>query len=415
MTYAYGSSAWCDQLTGYTVTTASGSVTTSFSYDAMGNPTAAGAKTLTWHGKELAGYTEGTASVSYAYNHDRLRLRKTVNGSATDYCYNGTVLISQTSGQDKLLFSYGADGKAVSVRHIRTGSSASTNDYYYLRNAQGDIIAILNSSGTKVVEYTYDSWGKQLTCTGSLASTLGALNPLRYRGYVYDEETSWYYLQSRYYDPGIGRFISADVYLSTGQGVLGCNAYCYCGNNPVNNLDASGFISLPVTPYYETITMPEPDARQKTINYLKTFDDGTPQRHAIVNRMCELLGAPYSRQYDCKWFASEIVGVKNSEVQNILFERHVDKAYNKILSNPEKYHITVEIVPSFGDIIFFTCPDCKCDKNACKRICNIHHVGIYLGDDMMIDCGSNGVTVRSIYDVKADSHGEYVLFNYVTY
>ena len=68
-----------------------------------------------------------------------------------------------------------------------------------------------------MVEYTYDAWGNLLSTTGSLAETLGKLNPLRYRGYVYDHETGLYYLQSRYYDPEIGRFINADALVSTGQ------------------------------------------------------------------------------------------------------------------------------------------------------------------------------------------------------
>ena len=85
-----------------------------------------------------------------------------------------------------------------------------------------------------------DSWGKLLSTSGSLASTLGKNNPFRYRGYVYDEETGFYYLQSRYYNPEVGRFISSDVLLSTGQGVLGHNAYAYCLNNPVNMDDHDG-------------------------------------------------------------------------------------------------------------------------------------------------------------------------------
>ena len=86
----------------------------------------------------------------------------------------------------------------------------------------------------------FDSWGKLLSTSGSLAETFGAEQPFRYRGYVYDEETGWYYLQSRYYNPEVGRFISADVYLSTDQGVLGHNSYAYCLNNPVNCQDGAG-------------------------------------------------------------------------------------------------------------------------------------------------------------------------------
>ena len=130
-------------------------------------------------------------------------------------------------------FSYDADGRVLAVNYNGTY-------YYYLRNAQGDVVKLIDKTGSTVVEYTYDSWGKPLSTSGSLAETFGAEQPFRYRGYVYDEETGWYYLKSRYYNPELGRFISADVYLSTGQGVLGHNAYAYCLNNPVNLSDNMG-------------------------------------------------------------------------------------------------------------------------------------------------------------------------------
>jgi len=99
--------------------------------------------------------------------------------------------------------------------------------YYYITNLQGDVLHIVNASGTPVVSYTYDPYGKPLTATGSLASTLGTHNPLRYRGYVYDNETGLYYVSSRYYDPEIGRWINADSLVSTGQGILGYNMFAY--------------------------------------------------------------------------------------------------------------------------------------------------------------------------------------------
>jgi len=99
-----------------------------------------------------------------------------------------------------------------------------------------------------VVRYTYDAWGNLLSTTGSLASTIGVLNPIRYRGYVYDSETQLYYLQSRYYDPEIGRFINADAFASTGQGFVGYNMFSYCINNPTNYYDPNGASAfLPTT------------------------------------------------------------------------------------------------------------------------------------------------------------------------
>ena len=112
--------------------------------------------------------------------------------------------------------------------------------YYYVTNLQGDIVAVLNTSGTSVVTYTYDAWGNILTTSGTLADSLGTANSLRYRGYVFDSETNLYYLQSRYYDPEMGRFISADAFTSTGQGLLGNNMFAYCRNNPVRRVDISG-------------------------------------------------------------------------------------------------------------------------------------------------------------------------------
>ena len=82
--------------------------------------------------------------------------------------------------------------------------------------------------------------GKVLSIIGTMASTLGTYNPLRYRGYVYDQETGLYYLQSRYYNPTLGRFLTADAFASTGDGVMGNNMFAYCGNNPANRVDKSG-------------------------------------------------------------------------------------------------------------------------------------------------------------------------------
>ena len=109
--------------------------------------------------------------------------------------------------------------------------------YYYVLNAQGDVVCIVNSSRNTVASYTYDPWGKIISSSGTLAD----VNPLRYRGYYYDSETGFYYLQSRYYDPEIGRFINADSYASTdATGLLSTNMFAYCENDPVNRSDPTG-------------------------------------------------------------------------------------------------------------------------------------------------------------------------------
>ncbi|MBQ9833179.1 MAG: RHS repeat-associated core domain-containing protein, partial [Clostridia bacterium] len=141
-------------------------------------------------------------------------------------------------GSDKLLFSYDSLGNVIAVNFNGTY-------YYYIRNLQGDIIGILDSNMNYVVEYSYDTWGKLISTTGSLASTLGTLNPFRYRGYVYDTETGLYYVSSRYYDPEIGRWISPEPNVYAGafdssSGLIGYNVYAYCANNPVNYYDPTG-------------------------------------------------------------------------------------------------------------------------------------------------------------------------------
>ena len=106
---------------------------------------------------------------------------------------------------------------------------------------------IVDSSGTVITEYAYDPWGKVLGITGSQASSIGNENPFRYRSYYYDDESGFYYLNSRYYDPTICRFISADEvdYLCADGNVAGCNLFVYCMNNPVNRSDENGNLSMP--------------------------------------------------------------------------------------------------------------------------------------------------------------------------
>ena len=112
----------------------------------------------------------------------------------------------------------------------------------YVTNLQGDVVQIRQGT-TPVVNYTYDAWGKLLTISGDLASTLGTHNPLRYRGYVYDTETGLYYVSSRYYDPEIGRWINADdtAYLGADGTPLSYNLFAYCVNNPVNRTDIPSY------------------------------------------------------------------------------------------------------------------------------------------------------------------------------
>ena len=99
---------------------------------------------------------------------------------------------------------------------------------------------IIDSAGTKVVEYKCDAWGKPIAKTGSMASSLGTLNPFRYRGYVYDEETGLYYLQTRYFSTSFCRFVNSDTIICELMAIGAHDTYTYCNNNPVLRVDMSG-------------------------------------------------------------------------------------------------------------------------------------------------------------------------------
>ena len=124
---------------------------------------------------------------------------------------------------------------------VQYTNGANTNTYYYLRNLQGDVIGIYNTSGAKVVGYTYDAWGNCTIDSSTTNYELAHDNPIRYRGYYYDEDTNLYYLNARYYSPEWRRFISPDdtAFLDS-ETPNGLNLYCYCGNDPVNYADPSG-------------------------------------------------------------------------------------------------------------------------------------------------------------------------------
>ncbi len=149
-----------------------------------------------------------------------------------------------TSGGYDLHFFYDAQNRPAIV-------SLDGISYVYMYNLQGDVIALIDSTGNLVVYYTYDAWGRITGRHGTLANSLGLLNPFRYRGYVYDEETGLYYLRSRYYNPQWNRFINSDALLNISS-ILGLNIYAYCNNIPVSFVDLDGMLSDAITtPYFK--------------------------------------------------------------------------------------------------------------------------------------------------------------------
>ena len=225
-TYAYADTGWSDLLTAFD----GGAIT----YDTVGNPlTYHDGKTFTWTaGRRLASATDGETVITYAYDGDGNRIRKTVNGETTEYEYIDGKLLSLKKGADVLRFLY--DETDTVYGFLYNGDVC-----YYVFNLQGDITGIRKADGWDAASYSYDAWGNPTGIYDDY-TTLATLNPFRYRGYFYDDETGFYYLQSRYYDPEVGRFINSDRYVSTGQGVLGYNMFAYCNNNPVLLRDSTG-------------------------------------------------------------------------------------------------------------------------------------------------------------------------------
>ena len=121
------------------------------------------------------------------------------------------------------------------------GFNLNGTEYVYVMNGQGDVTGILDTTGKQIVSYTYDAWGRCTIASDTSGKNIGSINPMRYRGYYLDNETGFYYLQSRYYDPNVGRFINADEpnYIDSSNSICS-NLFAYCSNNPVMRVDPTG-------------------------------------------------------------------------------------------------------------------------------------------------------------------------------
>ena len=228
-TYTYGDSNWKDKLTAYNGKT--------ITYDKIGNPlTYRDSLSFTWkNGRQLASLQNGSSVINYTYNADGVRIGKSGSRAGT-FIVSGTQILREINSVATIDYLYDENGSPI-------GLTYKGKTYYYRKNLQGDIINITDSTGAKVVTYTYNAWGKLMSMTGNME--LAVNNPFRYRGYYYDVESGLYYLNSRYYDPQTGRFVNAEPNVDYGKfdegaGLNGYNVFAYCANNPVMFKDDSG-------------------------------------------------------------------------------------------------------------------------------------------------------------------------------
>ena len=253
--YLYENATWSDILTGVKKSHFDNGVEIiddrySISSDTIGNITNLNGSEYSWLGRQLQSVSNSdNSNTTYSYNADGQRIAKAVNSANGDeynygYYYNGDILagyklvITKSDGSStthNIAFMYDENGEAF-------GFNYNGNDYYYVRNAQNDVVRIVDSANETVVLYQYDSWGKLLSCEDTSENDIVSfINPYTYRGYYYDSDTEMYFLKSRYYNPELHRFISADsVVAGVGAEILGYNMFAYCLNNPVNMSDDNG-------------------------------------------------------------------------------------------------------------------------------------------------------------------------------
>ena len=209
----------------------------SITYDAQGNPTSYLGHTLTWEkGRQLKSFD----NTQYTYNANGIRTSKTVNGVEHTFVLDGTKILKESWNGNTIIPMYDNEDAVCGIQY-------NGEPYYFFKNLQGDVIAIVDKDAQTVAKYSYDAWGVCTIAQDSSDCNIASVNPFRYRGYYYDSEIGMYYLQTRYYNPTVGRFINADEaeILYACINVTDENLFSYCGNNPILGVDYEGHFSIP--------------------------------------------------------------------------------------------------------------------------------------------------------------------------
>ncbi len=310
--YKYEDEVWADKLTEYDEI--------GIEYDVVGNPIEYLGHNLEWSfGRQLTKFDTNT----YTYNEDGIRTSKTVNGVTTTYYLDGTNIIEQITSDTVLHFYYDSNDEII-------GFTYDEADYFYVKNAMSDIIGIVDDSGNLITSYAYDAWGKVLSVTGSNVE-LGNLNPFRYRSYYYDSDIEMYYLQSRYYDPEVCRFINSDDvnFIGATGNVSSYNAFAYCENNPVNGWDDKGLFAKKTKNFMTTALKKFFYGCVKVVKDNRTWsytDEKTKEEYSIKIKYKYQIKIDFSKDLD---FWCDIYNTYGSKFFDFLAEVALEKFKEK--------------------------------------------------------------------------------------
>ena len=348
--YNYDNHIWTDQLTNYNNEVDEYNTPVRYTYDVIGNPlTYRNGMTMSWTGRMLDGITQNGMTYTYTYDIDGIRTSKYVNGHTNRYFLSGGEVVREEPAEGNIVtYLFDENGARYGFK-LRNSQGQQT--YWYIFNGQGDVIALIDKTGTWVVNYTYDAWGKPLTITDQNGNPItdplhvGNLNPIRYRGYYYDVETGLYSLHSRYYDPVTGRFINGDdseILFEDQDNILQYNLFAYCFNNPVNMHDPDGYAAANI------IGGIIGGAAGATLGYLLAKQLGLTgwKKWALISAATiggAALGAflgPYVAKLGGKVAAK--LGIKTAGRQVV--KRSFSQLIKDISSNPRNWKMTKQVI-----------------------------------------------------------------------
>ena len=302
--------------------------------------------TLTWQsGRQLATYGSGSKLVTYGYDGDGLRVSKTGARNTEYIIVGGTYVGERTTinGTEYLIaYLYGDSGIV--------GINVNGTNYYFVKNLQGDITGIIDTEGNVAARYTYDVYGTPIDITDGDGNAISPnnhthianLNPFRYRGYTYDQETGFYYLTTRYYDPYVGRFLNADGLVSTGQGFDGYNMFAYCESNPVSYVDPTGEYKI----YYEELMTHAKKFNAGVVDavpgvVIRDMKDSLLIRQAYAGKIDpSILFEEGIISYGCKFVGPPVMPVEGGQFK--------DDDYFSYIGYPDSEHFARDIEGTLG-------------------------------------------------------------------